>query len=93
VEATARYPPRQHRDGDPSDTPARAGDEDLAVAGEDAAVLERQDAEHRREACSADLHRLQAGEGLGQGHEPTAVEPRTLGEAAPVALADAISRG
>ena len=79
----------QQRDGDAADAAVGAGHQDFAVGRLDAVLLEGQNAEHGGVAGSADGHRLAGGEGGGQRHQPIALDPRHLGQAAAMRFADA----
>src|SRR5919106_1498249 len=65
---------------------------DSSGRGLEPVILERDHREHRREPGRADRHGMFAAPALGQGHQPVALDPRALGVAAPMALADAPAR-
>jgi hypothetical protein len=59
-----------------SATAGRAGDDDAAACGRNAAALERQHRQHRGVTRGADGHRLARAHARGQPHQPVALNAR-----------------
>ena len=52
-------------------------------------LFQRQHAEHGRVTSGADRHRLAGSERFGQRYQPVTLDPRHLGQAAPMGFANA----
>ncbi|MNX99795.1 hypothetical protein D3C86_1322620 [compost metagenome] len=80
--------PAQQRDGKTADAAIGAGDQDFALLGRHAVVLQRQNAQHRCVTCGADGHGLRSGECIGQWNQPVAIEAGFLRQTAPMPFTD-----
>ncbi len=81
----------EQRDRGRSDAARGAGHQYRARGGRQAVPLERQHAQHRRVAGGADRHRLGAAQARRQFDQPVALDPRLLGVAAEMRLAEAVA--
>ena len=80
--------PRQQRHRHRPDPAGRAGHQHRPVPRRQPVRLQRHHRQHRGQPRRADRHRLTQRQPVGQRHQPVRLDPRLLGIAAPVRLAD-----
>ena len=79
----------QQRHGHAAHAAGGAGDEHFAVTRLHAVVFQREHAQHGGVAGGADGHGGSRAQALGHAHQPVALEPRLLGQTAPMGFAHA----
>ena len=83
--------PREQMHGERSHPAARPGDDHVAIRRPDVVLLEREEAEHRRESGGADAHRVLERDVIGNLHDRVGADALALRVTAPISLAESLA--